>query len=107
MKEKEREFTLILPLRTLHNGIPRDMLEVIAAGGFPIVGFQRDLAYFFKRDETLAWFTNPSEFSRAVVRYGNNPEERERVRQAAFDAVKGGHTYRHRIAVMLEMWEKL
>lgn len=103
----EKEFTLILPDRALHSGMPREVLEVIAAGGFPVVGLQRDLAYFFKRDETLAWFTNPSEFSRAVVHYGNDSGERERVRRAAFDTVRCGHTYRHRIAVMLEMWEKM
>lgn len=102
-----KEFTLVLAPHTLHNGIPRDTLEVIAAGGFPIAGFQRDYAYFFKKDETLVYFTNSTEFSRAVVRYGNDVEERERVREAAYRTVMEGHTYPHRIETMLEMWAKL
>lgn len=102
-----KEFTLVLAPHTLHNGIPRDTLEVIAAGGFPIVGFQRDYAYFFKRDETLVYFTNPAEFSRAIVRYGNSIEERERVKEAAYRTLIEGHTYPHRIATILETWEKL
>lgn len=103
----EKEFTLVLAPHILHNGIPRDLLEVIMAGGFPLAGFQKDYTYFFRKDETLAYFTNAAEFSQAVVKYGNSAEERERVRQAAYQTVMAGHTYRHRIATMLEMWEKL
>ncbi|MCM1188233.1 MAG: glycosyltransferase [bacterium] len=102
-----KEFTLILAPHTLHNAIPRQTLEVIAAGGFPLAGFQRDYVYFFQKDETLVYFTNPAEFSRAVVRYGNSAEERERVRAAACRAVAENHTYPQRIASMLEMWERL
>ncbi len=102
-----KEFTLVLAPHLLHNGIPRDTLEVIAAGGFPIAGFQKDYAYFFQKDENLAFFTNRTEFKESIVRYGNSYEERERVRTAAYETVAGGHTYTHRIALMLEMWEKL
>lgn len=102
-----KEFTLVLAPHNLHHGIPRDTLEVIAAGGVPISGYQRDYGYFFKKDENLVYFTNPEEFKKAIVRYGNSYEERERVKTAAYQAVAQGHTYQHRIAVMLEMWEKL
>jgi spore maturation protein CgeB len=103
----KKEFTLILAPHTMHNGIPRDCLEVIAAGGFALCGFQRDYAYFFKNGENLVWFTDMTEFKKAVVRYGNSQDERERVRTAAYQSVAQGHTYRHRIAMMLEMWGKL
>lgn len=102
-----KEFSLVLAPHILHNGIPRDTLEVIAAGGFPIAGFQRDYAFFFKKDINLAYFTNPKEFSQSVVRYGNSMEERERVKNAAFETLKEGHTYLKRIPLMMEMWEKL
>lgn len=102
-----KEFTLVLAPHILHNGIPRQLLEVIVAGGFPLAGFQKDYTYFFKKDETLAYFTNPTEFSQAIVKYGNSSEERECVRQAAYQTVIAGHTYQHRVVTMLEMWEKL
>lgn len=102
-----KEFTLVLAPHILHNGIPRELLEVIVAGGFPLAGFQRDYTYFFKKDETLAYFTSPMEFSQAIVKYGNSAEERERVRQAAYQTVIAGHTYSQRIVTMLEMWGKL
>ena len=103
----EKEFTLVLTPHVFHNAISRDALEVVAAGGFPICGFQKDYAYFFQKDENLSYFTNPSEFSQAIIRYGNNHEERERVRQNVYNMVANGHTYQHRIVNMLEMWEKL
>lgn len=102
-----KEFTLVLAHHVLHNGIPRDLLEVIAAGGFPLAGFQKDYTYFFKKDESLAFFTNSSEFSAAIVRYGNSSEERERVRAEAYRTVMTGHTYPQRVITMLEMWAKL
>ncbi len=103
----EKEFTLVFAPYAMHNGIPRETLEVIAAGGFPIAGFVRDYAYFFQKDETLAYFTNPSEFSQAIMRYGNSGDERERVREAAFCLLREAHTYKYRIDMMLEMWERL
>ena len=102
-----KEFSLVLAPHVLHNGIPRDTLEVIAAGGFPICGYQKDYGYFFKRDENLAYFTNMSEFTQTIIKYGNNHEERARVRENAYKAVTAGHTYKHRICSMLEMWGKL
>ncbi len=102
-----KEFTLVLAPHVMHNGIPREALEVIAAGGFPVCGFQKDYGYFFKKDENLAFFTNDTEFSQTIVRYGNSRKERERVREAAYRTVEQGHTYRHRVKTMLEMWERL
>lgn len=113
-EEKERrkiyagkEFSLILAPHVLHNGIPRDMLEVIAAGGFPICAYQKDYGYFFERDENIAYFTNAAEFSQVIVKYGNNHEERARVKENAYNMVATYHTYRNRIVSMVEMWGKL
>lgn len=113
-EEKERreiyagkEFSIVLAPHVLHHGIPRDTLEAIAAGGFPVCGFQKDYSYFFKRDEDLVYFTNVAEFQQIVVRYGNHPEERERVKERSYQVVAEGHTYVHRIVRMLEMWERL
>ncbi len=103
----QKEFSLVLTPYVLHNAIPRDTLEVIAAGGFPICGYQKDYSYFFKKDEDLVYFTNNTEFHQAVVRYGNHPEERIRVKENAYRVVSEGHTYSQRVANMLEMWGRL
>ena len=104
---QKKEFSLILVPHVFHNAIPREMLEVIAAGGFPICSYQKDYSYFFEQDENLAFFTNTTEFQQAVVRYGNHPEERIRVKENAYRIVSEGHTYYHRIIHMLEMWDRL
>lgn len=102
-----KEFSLVLAPHVLHNGIPRDALEVIAAGGFPLCGYQKDYGYFFERNETLAYFTNMNDFSNLIIKYGNDHKERERVKENAYKVVAEGHTYRHRIIRMLEAWESL
>jgi hypothetical protein len=103
----EKEFTLVLAPHTLHNAIPREALEVIMAGGFPICGFQKDYSYFFKNDENIACFKSSEELQNVIVKYGNSYEERERVRSAAYEVVAQGHTYKQRIVTMLDMWGKL
>ena len=99
-----KEFSLVLAPHILHNGIPRDVLEVIAAGGFPVCSYQKDFIYFFKRNENLAYFTKIDEFKEIILRYGNHPEERERVKENAYNLVAACHTYQSRIANMLEIW---
>lgn len=103
----EKEFSLVLAPHILHNGIPRTALEVIAAGGFPLCGFQKDYAYFFKNNESIAFFSSISEFRRAIVKYGNNPDERERIRRASYKLVKEQHTYKQRIISMLNIWNSI
>lgn len=102
-----KEFSLVLAPHVLSNGIPRDTLEVIAAGGFPICGYQKDYSYFFKLDENLACFKTSSEFKECIINYGNNPDKRELVKENAYNIVAKNHTYKNRIVNMLEMWSKL
>ena len=99
-----KEFTLILAPHTLHHGIPRQLFEVIAAGGFPICGFQRDFQYFFEQDKHIAYFTSHDEFNRILIKYGNHPEERRRLQEESYGLIAKAHTYRNRIQSMLEKW---
>lgn len=103
----EKEFTLVLAPLSLHRGIPRQTLEVIAAGGFPLCSMQADYAHFFQNGENIACFHTTAEFNDLLVRFGNSFEERCRVREAAVNAVAKHHTYRSRMEFMLEMWDKL
>ena len=100
----EKEFTVVMPHYSLHNGIPRQMLEIVAAGGFPLCAMQKDYSYFFKSMENIACFRNFEEFQELLVKYGNNREERERLRVALYNLVTEEHTYKNRINHMIEMW---
>lgn len=102
-----KEFTVVLAPHVLHNGIPREFLEVIASGGVPLTGYQRDYDYFFERDKNIAYFNNTDEFQGLLVKYGNNHALREELRRTAYEVVAVGHTYQHRIMTMLDMWEKM
>lgn len=100
----EKEFTVVMAPCSLHNGIPRQMLEVVAAGGFPLCAMQKDYSFFFKNHENIACFNNFTEFRDLLVRYGNSHEERERLRLSLFDLITKEHTYENRMNHMIEMW---
>lgn len=98
----EAEFMLSFAPHVLHYGMPRRTLEIIAAGGFPLAGFQRDYTYFFRQGVNLAWFKDSDEMARTVLFYGNDFDKREQVRQAAWETVMAEHTYDCRIRSVLE-----
>lgn len=104
---REREFTVVMAPHILHNAIPRQMLEVIAAGGFPLCAMQKDYSYFFKENENIACFHNISEFQDLLVRYGNNVEERNRLLENTVNTIQNSHTYQKRIEFILDTWSKL
>lgn len=104
---REKEFIVVLAPLHLHNAIPRAMLEVVAAGGFPLCSMQKDYSYLFENEKNMAGFCTKAEFNDLLVRYGNNYEERKRLQEAMQETVAKYHTYRSRIELMLQMWEQL
>lgn len=104
---RKKEFTLILPPYMLHNGIPREIFEVIISGGFPICRFQKDYEYFFEKDVNLAYFRDNKEFYDNIEKYGNNISERRRLQKNAYESVLEKHTYKNRIITMLDFWSKV
>lgn len=103
---KNKEFSIVLASPNIHNAIPRQTLEIIAAGGFPICSFQRDYLYFFEKDHNLVYFTGTKDFFSALDKYGNDGKERKRIQEASYEMVKKHHTYTNRIVRMLEAWSE-
>lgn len=104
---RKKEFSLILTPYTNHHGIDRNVLEVIAAGGFPVCSYQKDYDVFFSKNKNLAYFTNRVEFMDIITRYGNHLDAREELQKEAYRHVMDNHTYKNRIDTMLYFWEKL
>lgn len=91
--------------RSYHDAIPHQVLEIMASGNFVLVNYQKDFGYFFKQEETIVCYGDRLERAQLYNKYGMDPKERKRVCDAAFEAVRAGHTYAHRIDFMLENWE--
>lgn len=106
-KYAQKEFSLVLTPCHMHHAIDRSVLEIVAAGGFAISSYQKDYDYHFVNGETIAYFRNTSEFYNILNKYGNNKEERDRLRERAYNEIKKNHTYKNRIKSMLYFWETI
>jgi spore maturation protein CgeB len=78
------------------------VFDAPAAGGFLLTDFREQLAELFKVGDEVACFTEPGEIPELVRFYLRHPEVRKKVTAKARDRVLKEHTYRHRVAAMLD-----
>lgn len=78
------------------------VFDAPAAGGFLLTDFREQLAELFKIGEEVACFREPGEIPDLVRFYLQHPEVREKMTAKARSRVMAEHTYRHRVAAMLE-----
>jgi spore maturation protein CgeB len=78
------------------------VFDAPAAGGFVLTDFREQLAELFEVGEEVACFGDPGEISDLVHYYLRHPEVREAMTVKARSRVLAEHTYRHRVAAMLD-----
>ena len=78
------------------------VFDAPAAGGFLLTDFREQLAELFKIGEEVACFGEPGEIPELVRFYLSHPEIRKKMTAQARNRVLAEHTYRHRIAAMLD-----
>ena len=78
------------------------IFDAPAAGGFVLTDFREQLAELFKVGEEVAVFWEPGEIPELARFYLKHPQVREKMTGRARRRVLAEHTYRHRVAVMLE-----
>lgn len=86
--------------RSLHDAVPHQTLEIMASGNFALVNYQKDYGYFFEQGETIVCYGDRLERTQLFNEYGMNPQMRNRLCDAAFEAVRAGHTYAHRVELI-------
>jgi len=78
------------------------VFDAPAAGGFLLTDFREQLAELFEVGKEVACFGEPGEIPDLVRFYLRHPEVREKMTARARSRVLAEHTYRHRVAVMLD-----
>ena len=73
-----------------------------AAGAFVLTDFREQLAELFQVGEEVACYQEPGEIPELAQFYLRHPQVRERMTAKARQRVLAEHTYRHRVAVMLD-----
>ena len=82
------------------------IFDAPAAGGFVLTDFREQLAELFEVGEEVACFREPGEIPELVRFYLKHPQVREKMAAKARQRVLAEHTYRHRVAVMLDVMRR-
>lgn len=77
--------------------------ETLACGAFALVDDQPDVFSLFEDGRHLARFDDPGDLVAKVRFFLERPEDRARIADAGREAVISKHTYRHRVAALMEM----
>lgn len=84
-----------------HQASPR-VFEALACGAFVLTDRQRDVMTLFRDGEHLVAFEDGEDLRRKVEAYLRCPDERERIAGNGRTEVLSRHTYRDRLAVLLD-----
>lgn len=88
------KINLNITLRTILSGIPLRALDVMAAGGFLVSTYQRELAEAFEDGKELVLVHTPKELKECCAYYLTHEAEREEIRRRAQEKVTRLYDYR-------------
>jgi spore maturation protein CgeB len=77
------------------------MWKVLGCGGFFLGPWQAGVDRFARDGEHCAWYRGPDEAVELAGRYLADPRRREEVAAAGREHALSGHTYAHRVALLL------
>lgn len=86
--------------RSAVSGIPQQVYEIMACGGFVLMNFQQEISENFIIGEHLDIFTSESEMLEKIAYYLEHEEERARIAAAGRQAVREYHSYLSRAVAM-------
>ena len=93
---------LNITLRTILSGIPLRALDVMAAGGFLISTYQRELAEAFEDGKELILVHTPKELKECCSYYLAHEAERDRIRRRGQDKVLAIYDYKNIFEKMIQ-----
>lgn len=87
----------------MRGAVNQRVFDAPAAGGFVLTDFREQLAELFHLEEEVAYFSDPEEIPDLVRFYLKRPQLRQRLTARARERILAEHTYRHRVAAMLDL----
>lgn len=90
---KNSRINLHFTHRSVSSGVPQEVFEIMAAGGFVLTNFQPEISENFVIGEHLDTFVNEKELLEKIAYYLEHEEERVQIARAGQQAVKEYHSY--------------
>lgn len=89
-----------ISLRSIINGMPLRIFDIMGAGGFLMTNFQSDFLNFFIPGEDFSYFDNTHSLLEQIEYYIKNDLERKEIAANGLKKIRESHTFLHRIEEM-------
>ncbi len=86
--------------RAVTSGVPQEVYDIMAAGGFVLTNFQPEIPELFVAGEQLETYTSEEELLEKIEYYLGHEEERARIARAGQQVVRDHYSYRARAVTM-------
>lgn len=98
---KESAVNTNFTIPNIRTGISLRVWDVLGAGGFLLTNHQKEMDYYFRDGENIAWFDSEEELIDKASYYLSHEKERKSIAKKGLLAVKNGHSFKDRIALLL------
>lgn len=96
------KINLNITLKTIRNGIPQRILDILACRGLALTNYQRDLEEYFEDGKNILIYHSAEEALDKVKYYLSHEGEAERIRQNGYKIVKDQFSYDRQLN---KIWE--
>jgi spore maturation protein CgeB len=86
----------------MKEAVNQRVFDVPACGAFMLTDYQKSIDELFDAGKEIVIFREREEIPGLVKYYLNNPEKREAVSRKGMERVLKQHTYKHRIAALID-----
>ena len=96
------KINLNISLRSIINGIPQRVMDIMGCGGFVLSNYQADMCEEFVPGEDFVFYENAEDAVEKAGYYLEHEEERKKIAESAYIKVKENHNIRNKCRLILE-----
>ena len=100
---KESRINLNITLRSIQQGIPLRVFDILGAGGFLLSNYQADLAFHFVPGEDFIYYESRKDMLSKIDYYLSHDDERIAIAANAHKKVQESHTFDVRIKEIIDI----
>lgn len=99
----ESKINMNFTIRNIRTGLPLRIWDILGAGGFLLTNYQVELNDFFENGKDIVYYDSLEDMLYKADYYMEHEGERIEIAKNGLKKVMNNHTYRHRIAYILEV----
>lgn len=100
------KINLNITLKSIREGIPLRVWDILGAGGFVITNYQSELLEYFEQDEEIVIYNDIPDLNDKIEFYLKNEEIRKKIAIKGYEKVAKYHSYINRLSEMMKIVEE-